>query len=289
MVGRANVGGMQSFGDTAMANAINWSSMLRLPGLTTTACGLACLAADVTFAKDPCLVYRPREYSRSARHSMNHALEWQAAEARVLSQTMWNHHFEQDSSELRAAGRAHLDRLARRYPFGNFELSVQSAHDFQFTDDDHDAYFSHRRELDTLRTKAVADYLQRVIPGNQMAIQIHDKPPVGINGGEAIRAFNQMVNQANVFVPDDSNGPRFMFGFGETNGGGMGGPGMGGFGPMSGPSMGGPGMGGPGMGGPGSMPPMIGGQGSPDPSQPSFAPNTPTGQSSSPSGPNPNP
>ena len=243
-----------------MTDDVNWSSLLRLPSLTTTACGLACFAADAAFAKDPRLVYGPREYTRSAHYSMNRALELQAAEARVLSQTVWNHHFEQDSAELRAAGRAHLDRLVRRYPFGSFEVSIQSAHDFQFTEDDHELYFAHRRELDALRTKTVTDYLQRILPGNPVAIQIHDRPPVGIGGKEALRAYGQMVDQANVTIPDDSSGGRFNFGYGEANGGGFGGGGMGG----GGPSIGGPGGGGPGFGGggpPGGGPPGGGGPG----------------------------
>ncbi len=252
-----------------MTDAVNWSSLLRLPSLTTTACGLACFAADAAFAKDPRLVYRPREFTRSAHYSMNRALELQAAEARVLSQTVWNHHFEQDSSELRAAGRAHLDRLVRRYPFGSFEVSIQSAHDFQFTDDDHEAYFVHRRELDALRTKTVTDYLQRILPGNPVAIQIHDRPPVGIGGKEALRAYGQMVDQANVTIPDDSSGGRFNFGYGEASGGGFGGGGMGGGGPSiggpggGGPSIGGPGGGGPSIGGPGGGGPGFGGSGGP--------------------------
>lgn len=268
-----------------MADAVNWSSVLRLPGLTTTACGLACFAADAAFAKDPCLVYRPREYTRSARYSMNRALELQAAEARVLSQTLWNHHFEieqdpdldnygQGTAELRPSGRAHLERLARRYPFGGFELSIQTAHDFRFTDDDPDAYFTHRRELDALRTQAVTDYLQRIIPHNSVAIQVHDRPPVGINGSEALRAYSQMVNQASVLIPDDSNGQRFMFGFGDNSGG----------------VFGGGGQGGGGQGGSGVMPFPASGPGPTGNPQSSFANETPSGpQGSAPGSPPPPP
>lgn len=285
MIDQMDSGITQSFKGIAMAEAANWSSVLHLPALATTACGLACFAADAVFAKDPCLVYRPREYARNARYSMNRALELQAMEARVLSQTVWNHHFEQydadrqiSGAELRASGRAHLDRLARRFPYGNFELSIQSAHDFQFTDDDHEAYFVHRRELDALRTKTVADYLQRVIPGNPVAIQIHDRPPVGISGNEALRAYSQMVNRASVTIPDDSNGPQFMFGVG-AGGGGYGGGGLGGAGFGDG------GFSGGGYGGAGLMSPSPSGSGPTDFSPPSFGAQTPTGPSNSPSGP----
>lgn len=265
-----------------MSQVMNWSSVLRLPSLATTACGLACFAADAVFAKDPCLIYRPREYGRDARYSMTRALDLQAAEARVLSQTVWNHHFEQNSEELRAAGRSHLDRLVRRYPYGNFELSLQSAHDFRFTEGDHDAYFTHRRELDALRMKTVTDYLQRVIPGHPVAIQIHDRPPVGISGAESLRAYSQMVSKANVNIPDDSNGLQSMFGQG-LNGGGYGGGGF------SGGGMGDSGFGGGGgLGGGGMMSPPSGGSGPSNFQPPSFGPDTPTGPGGGgPSGPPP--
>ncbi len=201
-----------------MPHVIRVRSALRLLGITTTACGLACLTVHSAFAKDPCLVYRPRVLTRSSRCSVTQILEREHAEALVLAQTLWNHHFEQDSAELRASGRAHLDRLARRYPFGNMELSIQSAHDFRFNDDNHAAYFKHRSELDAARTKAVADYLQMVLPENPVAIQIHDRPPVGISGNEALKAYRQMVSQANVTIPDDSNGSRSLNANGQNVG-----------------------------------------------------------------------
>ena len=201
-----------------MPHVVRVTSALRLFGITTTACGLACMTVHSALAKDPCQVYRPRVLTRSSRCAVTQILEREHAEALILAQTLWNHHFEQDSPELRASGRAHLDRLSRRYPFGNMEVSIQSAHDFRFTDDNHDTYFKHRRELDAARTKAVADYLQKVLPENPVAIQIHDRPPVGISGNEALKAYRQMVSQANVNIPDDSNGSRSLYSNGQNVG-----------------------------------------------------------------------
>jgi hypothetical protein len=203
---------------TDMPHVVRVTSALRFIGITTTACGLACFTIQTVLAKDPCLIYRPRTLTRSSRCSVTQILQREHTEALVLAQTLWNHHFEQDSAELRASGRAHLDRLARRYPFGNLEVSIQSAHDFRFTDDDHEAYFKHRRDLDAARTKAVADYLQKVLPQNAVAIHIHDRPPVGISGNEALKAYRQMVSQANVTIPDDSTGSRSLYGVGQNTG-----------------------------------------------------------------------
>ena len=199
-----------------MSHVVRVTSALRLLKMTTTACGIVYLTAHSALAKDPCLVYRPRVLARSSRCSVTQILEREHADALVLAQTLWNHHFEPDSAELRASGRAHLDRMVRRYPFGNMELSIQSAHDFRFTDDDHDAYFKHRRELDTARTKAAADYLLRVLPDHPVAIQIHDRPPVGISGNEALKAYRQMVGQANVNLPEDATGQQMIQGNGQN-------------------------------------------------------------------------
>lgn len=203
-----------------MSDHVRLESTLRFLGLTTTACGLALLSAEIASAKDPCYVYRPRLFTQCSRSAMNQRLDMQVAEAQVLSQTLWNHHFELNSSELRASGRAHLDRLVRKYPYGNFELSIQSAHDFRFTDDDPSAYFTHRRALDSQRTKAITDYLQHVIPDSAVVVQIHDRPPVGIDGNEALGAYRKMVTQGSASLPDDIDGSRAMNGNGGGQGGG---------------------------------------------------------------------
>ncbi len=203
-----------------MPDALDWSSILRLHGLTTTACGLACLAAGSAFAKDPRCVYLPGEYTRSARYSINRQLEVQALEARVLTHTLWNYHFHEDSDELRASGRAQLDRLNRRFPHGIPEVFVQSAHDFRLEEDTLDNYFARRKELNTLRAQAVSDYLQRVVGGQTVAIQIHDRPTVGMSGAETRAAYASMIEKApSGLLPVGVTASRFEFGAGGGGGG----------------------------------------------------------------------
>ncbi len=203
-----------------MSDALDWSSILRLHGLTNTACGLACLAASTAFAKDPRCIYSPGEYTRSARYSINRALEAQSLEARVLSHTLWNYHFHEDSAELRASGRAQLDRLVRRFPFGGPEVFVQSAHDFRPEEDNLETYFAHRKELNALRAQAVSDYLQRVLVGQTVAIQIHDRPPVGMSGDETRTAYRSMIDKApSGLLPVGITASRFEFGAGGGGGG----------------------------------------------------------------------
>ena len=207
-----------------MPDALDWSSILRLHGLKTTACGLACLAAGSAFAKDPRCVYRPGDYTRSARYSINRQLEVQTLEARVLTHTLWNYHFQEDSDELRASGRAQLDRLARRFPHGIPEVFVQSAHDFRLEEDTLDNYFARRKQLNTLRTQTVSDYLQRVAAGQTVAIQIHDRPTVGMSGAETRAAYASMVDKApSGLLPVGITASRFEFGAGGGGGGGGGG------------------------------------------------------------------
>lgn len=182
--------------------------------------------------------YAPDDYTQAAQHSMHQAFRLQANNGQVLDQTIWNYHFYDDSEELRPAGRAFLDRIAYHYPMRCSGLFLQSAHDITFKSDTAASYFARRQELDALRAKSVAEYLQHVAPGNTLALQIHDKPPVGLPSDESGRAYIFMARKApQGFLPQDVTASRFSFGgsnsggdFGGSIGGGFGGFGDSGFG-----------------------------------------------------------
>ncbi len=202
-----------------MNDARHWSALLGLPSLTTTACGLACFATTTAIAKDPCCVYRQDEYTRSARYSINMALEAQTLRARVLTYTLWNYHFHEDSDELRTSGRAQLDRLVRRFPYACPDVFVQSAHDFRVTEGDMDAYFERRKELDVLRTQTVSKYLQRMLQGQSVAVLVHDRPPVGMSADETRTGYASMIQKApSGLLPLGITASRFEFGAGGTSG-----------------------------------------------------------------------
>ena len=184
------------------------------------ACGLACVAASDANAKDPRFVYRQEIYTRCAKSSINTALEAQSMKALTLSRTLWNYNFQEDSDELRLSGREQLDRMARRFPYGFPEVFVQSAHDFQISDGGLDAYFERRSELNDLRAKAVSEYLRRIMQNQTVAVQIHDRPTVGMSGNETRAAYSSMIEKApSGLLPVGITASRFEFGAGGGGGG----------------------------------------------------------------------
>ena len=175
---------------------------------------------------------------RAARSALIQSLDRQANEGRVLSQTLWNHHFYEESDKLRPSGQLQLERLARKFPHGCPEIFIQSAQDVALENEKYDEYFKARKELDEQRLQAVNNYLQRRLPGQAVAIQLHDRPPVGISAEEVIRGQAQLRATTSGLLPPSITQSSFYFGAG---GGGGGGPSL---------DMGGP-------GGPGGLPPSI--------------------------------
>lgn len=245
-----------------------------------TVCGVACLAGCATTG-DCHPVYSPDEYTEAARYSLNHAFELQANNGQVLDQTIWNYHFYEDSEELRPAGRAFLDRMANYYPLRCSGLFLQSAHDITLKPYNVESYFVRRQELNALRVKSVTEYLQLAAPGNSLALQIHDKPPVGLPSDESGRAYIFMARKApQGLLPPDVTTSKFSFGGSSSGGdfgGGFGGGGFGGFGGDAGS-----------FGGAGVLPQALSGASSPDSGAPDFSSDTPTssggGDFSAPSG-----
>ena len=186
-----------------------------------TVCGVACLAGCATDC-DHHPKYTPHEYTQAAKHSVNRDFEMQANNGQVLDQTIWNHHFYEDSEELRPAGRAFLDRIANCYPMRCSGVFLQSAHDITFKPDNVENYFARRQELNALRVKSVTEYLQHAAPGNTMALQIHDKPPVGLPSDEAGRSYILMARNApqGLLSPDITTSRFSISGDGGGGGGG---------------------------------------------------------------------
>ena len=229
------------------------------------ACGIACLAGCATTC-DHHPQYARQEFIQAAQSSLNRAFELQANNGQVLDQTIWNYHFYEDLEDLRPSGRAFLDRIAYLYPLRCSGLFLQSAHDIEITGPNSvDAYFERRQELNALRMKTVTEYLQRVAPGNTLAVQIHDKPPVGLPSDESGRAYIFMARKApQGLLPPEITASKFSFG-GSSSGGDFGGGGFGG------------GVGDQGaFGGAGGLPQALGGAMPAETGQPDFSSDVPT-------------
>ncbi|MCS7166989.1 MAG: hypothetical protein RMI91_10165 [Gemmatales bacterium] len=142
---------------------------------------------------DPCRLPR---YSALARAYVSAPIVHQTTNGVALEQTVWNSHFRPGSSELTAAGRAHLDRLARRQPEPVRHVFVQAAHDLPLERGKEEAWAQQRQELDRQRVDAVQAYLKAVRPEITFHVAVHDPPEVGSHGQEAQQAIRSMHRSA---------------------------------------------------------------------------------------------
>jgi hypothetical protein len=105
---------------------------------------------------DPCW---PERYSQQAREAALNPHDIQVANAQVIDQTIWNHHFEVGTANLNANGRQRLDYLARRLPVPDARLYLQTARDIAYDAKAPEKTINTRVELDAKRSQAVLAYL----------------------------------------------------------------------------------------------------------------------------------
>lgn len=142
---------------------------------------------------DPCRLPR---YSALARQHVVEPFTQQAGNGLALEQTVWNSHFRPGSDELTPAGRAHLNRLARRQPEPVPYVFVQTAQDLPLERGKEQAWAQQRQELDAKRVQAVQLYLKTVRPEATFQVAVHDPPEVSNHGQEAQQAVRSMHRSA---------------------------------------------------------------------------------------------
>jgi hypothetical protein len=138
---------------------------------------------------DPCY---PERYNFMARQSVLQATNNQAYNGHVLDQTVWNYFFEKDTknnptAELNALGREQLAYMARRRPFPDAKVYLQTAQDVPF-----DAalgaerFAQARAELDNRRLQSVHKFLLAQTAGRHLGfdfqITVHDPGDISIEG-----------------------------------------------------------------------------------------------------------
>ncbi len=214
--------------------------------INTIAIALCCAAVSEAVGGlpdrcvDPCY---PMRYGFMARQAVNAAMAPQVLNGHVLDQTVWNYYFEPGTDKLTTGGLERLAYLARRRPYPDPVLYLQTAQDLVYDHLAPELLAQNRQILDGRRIAAVQAYLTAQTAGRPIPFQvvIHDPSEPAL----ASSAANNIMSQ-NYF--------RFMGG--NFTMGGMGGMGMGGMGGMGG-GMGMGGMGGMGggmgMGGMGGM------------------------------------
>lgn len=186
---------------------------------------------------DPCY---PTRYGFMARQSVNAAMAPQVQNGHVLDQTIWNYYFEAGSDKLTTGGMERLAYIARRRPYPDTVLYLQTAQDLVYDHTAPEKMVETRQTLDGKRLASAQAYLTAQTAGRPIAfhIVIHDPSVPSV----ASAAANNMISQ-NYF--------RFMGGNFMMGGMGMRGGMMGMMGGGMGMGMMGGGMGmmGGGMGG----------------------------------------
>ncbi|MCA9267845.1 MAG: hypothetical protein KDA41_05215 [Planctomycetales bacterium] len=136
----------------------------------------------------------PRGYSRMAHSNVVSAFEAQANKGRILNYTVWNHHFEEGTAELRPSGVALLNRLARRQQAsGSMDVFLQTANDIRFDPAEPAAFAGERAKLDAQRAKALGDYVAIVLRRDTSGIFVYDPDPVGMTADEASAVYKSNV------------------------------------------------------------------------------------------------
>src|SRR5579883_83038 len=105
---------------------------------------------------DPCW---PLRYDYMAWQSVNAAMAPQVQNGHVLDQTIWNYYFEPGTAKLTAGGRERLAYLARRRPYPDTLLYLQTAQDVVFDPNAPEKTAEARQTLDGQRIAAVQAYL----------------------------------------------------------------------------------------------------------------------------------
>jgi len=143
---------------------------------------------------DPCY---PKRYSAMAAKEVKASLAPQVNNGRILDQTIWNYHFEQGSDKLTPGGLEHLAYIARRRPYPDCMVFLQTASLADLTYDydgkNPDRLAEARAELDIKRKQAIQKFLIAQTVG-QVAFQvtIHDPAEVGISAIAANSAVTKM-------------------------------------------------------------------------------------------------
>jgi hypothetical protein len=137
--------------------------------------GCACYRSIV----DPCW---PERYNAQARGSVNEAFAAQSYNGHVLDQTIWNYQFEKGTDHLNPAGVVQLQYLARRRPYPDARLFLQTANDLYYDGDGApEQAIQARNDLNNRRIAAIQKALAVQTNGHGVfTVEIHDPAPVGL-------------------------------------------------------------------------------------------------------------
>jgi hypothetical protein len=149
---------------------------------------------------DPCY---PQRYEFAARHEEMAALAPQVFNGHVLDQTIWNYQFEPGTDKLTPGGMEHLAYLARRRPYPDAMIYLQTAQDIPYDPAAPGKFSELRGKLDASRIQAIQSYLTAETAGRNLVFQVavHDPAEVGLNAVPVQNAVNGMYTGFRGIMP----------------------------------------------------------------------------------------
>jgi hypothetical protein len=154
---------------------------------------------------DPCW---PQRYSAMASDSVTSAFAAQVENGHILDQTVWIDHFDRGTAVLAAAGRMHLDYIARRRPSPDPRIFLQTAYDIAYDPANPGKFAADRAQLDQERVAAIYAYLQAQTAGRPVSfnVQIHDPGPVGMHAVPMLKTVSSWHGNFQGFLPTTAGG-----------------------------------------------------------------------------------
>ena len=140
---------------------------------------------------DPCY---PQRYEFVSRQEVGMALAPQVFNGHVLDQTIWNYQFEPGTDKLTPGGMEHLAYLARRRPYPDAMIYLQTAQDIPYDPAAPGRFSELRGKLDASRIQAIQNYLTAETAGRNLVFQVavHDPAEPGLMAVPVQNAVNGM-------------------------------------------------------------------------------------------------
>jgi hypothetical protein len=129
---------------------------LAVAGISAIGCQSTRMQDATDHCVDPCW---PQRYNAAARELVLAPFATQVANGEIISQTIWNYHFETASDKLTPAGIEVLDTIVRKRPSPDASVFVQTARDIPYDAAKADQFAGDRAALDAKRIASVQKYL----------------------------------------------------------------------------------------------------------------------------------
>jgi hypothetical protein len=136
----------------------------------------------------------PQRYEFVSRQEEGMSIAPQVFNGHVLDQTVWNYQFEPGTDKLTPGGMEHLAYLARRRPYPDAMIYLQTAQDIPYDPAAPGKFSELRGKLDASRIQAIQSFLTAETAGRNLVFQVavHDPAVPGLSAVAVQNSVNGM-------------------------------------------------------------------------------------------------